>query len=234
MKAAICLLFLAVIAIAAADTIPTDNCGDASDPLQLTSVSVSPFPLKAGANLTVSINGNLVTDVTGGSYSVNVKYMGIDLINQSGDLCTVDPKFPCPLTHGPFSITESNIALPSDAPAGQYDVTINATDKAGKRIACRHVQQTVGASKLSAPSDDKKCGFCEKAVTGVQALIKQKGVTADQITQFINGLCAKAGQYQQQCESATPAIVAALEGDATPEAVCQQVHLCAASEVMML
>jgi len=131
MKIAILFCLLAVVA---AKSVPFKNCFDGSK-ATITSLDLSPYPIVKGAPLTVDAVGTLGEQLTAGGYTLLVKFLGIQIFQQTGDICTLDPSFACPVPAGPISIKDT-ATIPSIAPAGSYEITLNATDQNGAVLLC--------------------------------------------------------------------------------------------------
>jgi hypothetical protein len=71
MKTSIFAVF-ALLAIASALRHPFNNCGTATDPVTVSTVSLTPDPPAKGTTLTVQLGGTTSVRITGGSCSVKV------------------------------------------------------------------------------------------------------------------------------------------------------------------
>jgi cathepsin B len=144
------ILLVATVAVAYAAPVPYTNCGTGNDHIVIKSVSASPFPPTKGSPITVNATGVLDEGVTSGNYELKVSYLGIPLLDKKGDLCTLDPSFPCPFKAGPITISKTE-TIPSVAPSGAYDIQLSATDQNGQQLLCISLNVTIS---VDADSDD--------------------------------------------------------------------------------
>jgi len=132
MKAAILLLVL-FAAVCYADI--WSNCGQASDHLQIDTVTITPDPPVAGQNITVSASGYLDEIVTNGTVNVVLKYDNfITVVKQTISICE-SGAVTCPIAAGQYSQTITEL-IPSSVPRGQYNGTVTIADQTGSEIAC--------------------------------------------------------------------------------------------------
>jgi cathepsin B len=136
------ILLVATVAVAYAAPVPYTNCGTGNDHIVIKSVSASPFPPTKGSPITVNATGVLDEGVTSGNYELKVSYLGIPLLDKKGDLCTLDPSFPCPFKAGPITISKTE-TIPSVAPSGAYDIQLSATDQNGQQLLCISLNVTI-------------------------------------------------------------------------------------------
>jgi hypothetical protein len=114
-------------------SVPFSNCG-AGD-LQISAVDVTPFPPVRGQATKIIATGNLASQVTAGTFDVEVQLAGITVLKQSGDLCKFSPDVICPRTTGPISVSYS-INVPSIAPNGKYTILFKGTQQDKKDLFC--------------------------------------------------------------------------------------------------
>lgn len=128
----VCLL--AIVAIASAANVPFKSCASGSK-ASITALDLAPYPVVKGQPLTVTASGTLGEVLTAGTYNLIVKFLGIQIFTQSGDICTLDPSFACPVAAGPINLKDS-ATIPNIAPSGSYEITLNATDQNGADLLC--------------------------------------------------------------------------------------------------
>jgi hypothetical protein len=124
---------------AAAAPAPFTVC--ASDAMfQVRSVDIEPQPLVPGKKVTVKASGTLQEQLTGGSYSADLRYMGVSIQQLSGpvgQLITL-PAQPGPATMG------ATVKVPKQTPQGSYELRFSAVDQNGSTLACLSVPFRVG------------------------------------------------------------------------------------------
>ncbi|KAJ6586447.1 ML domain-containing protein [Mycena vulgaris] len=101
-----------------ADSWEWSSCGEVGDPVQIKSITVSPDPPKIGAELTVSINAQVVETIEeGATADVLVKVGRIKLLQQTFDICEEARKanatVACPVEPGEYAIVQS-VELPKE------------------------------------------------------------------------------------------------------------------------
>jgi ML domain len=119
---------------AAADSLPFTNCGGDS-PARVSAIDVSPSPLRAGRDASVTVRGTLRQRVTGGSYDLRVSYLGAPLLHRTGDLSDV---VRLPIPAGGFSL-HKRVPVPEQAPSGRYNLTLTAADSRDDQLLCVRV-----------------------------------------------------------------------------------------------
>lgn len=150
---------LAVAAVAAASVSaasPWQSCGTSADHLSISSLTISPATLAEGQQFTVALSGSLNEQLTGGSVSLSVKFLGIQVYSATVDVCQLASQagLSCPLPSGPVSISKSAI-MPSAAPRGTYTGEIKVTDQNGEEVSCISFRMSVtGVSANSPVLDD--------------------------------------------------------------------------------
>ncbi|CAK5269060.1 unnamed protein product [Mycena citricolor] len=117
-----------------------EDCGNESDPVSITSISVSPDPPKIGQDLTVSVAFEVTQLVEEGAFAdVLVKVGRIKLLNQRFDLCEEGRKanasVSCPVEPGNYVITQT-VELPKETPKLRYVINVQGWTKAEKALAC--------------------------------------------------------------------------------------------------
>ncbi|KAF9542207.1 Phosphatidylglycerol/phosphatidylinositol transfer protein [Mortierella hygrophila] len=129
----------ALIALASSATAAFSSCGSSSDSFNLGGISYLPNPPKVGQNLCITLNGSLSKPVTAGStIRVTATFWGINVYDQTADLCTglVGGANPCPIDTTTTTVTQC-ITVPSNVPAG-VSLTLKAvaTNADASRIFC--------------------------------------------------------------------------------------------------
>jgi hypothetical protein len=122
---------VAVATPAAAESLPFTECGT-DTPAHLTSVDVTPHPLQPGRPASVTLRGSLSQRVTGGTYDLSVRYLGAQLLHNTGELADV---VHLPLPAGKFAI-HKRVPVPAQAPSGKYNLTLTAADQHGDQLLC--------------------------------------------------------------------------------------------------
>ncbi|TPX71366.1 hypothetical protein SpCBS45565_g01130 [Spizellomyces sp. 'palustris'] len=107
--------------------------------LSITNVSVTPYPLRPGQNATLSASGALSEAINqGAKVRVTVALPGnFTVYDQQVDLCQAASLLghSCPINPGPLNVTVTE-TIPSQLPAVNYTVRVNATNSDGKPIIC--------------------------------------------------------------------------------------------------
>ena len=125
--------FLALTPLSAL-AVSWSNCADASL-MDVTSVTVSPDPVRAGAEAVFKITGDHEVDITGGTLKVSVEAFGMNVYNESGPLCSQQD---CPLLAGTSTLSFSN-DMPSFLPSSTYTTFEGVTDN-GDVIFCTKIK----------------------------------------------------------------------------------------------
>ncbi|KAF7378345.1 ML domain-containing protein [Mycena sanguinolenta] len=146
-----------------ADSWGYDNCGQPTDAVQLRSITVSPDPPKVGAELTVTVDVDVMETIEDGATAdVLVKVGRIKLLQKTFDLCeeayvhliprhasafslTYDHDYirsrnnnatiTCPVAPGPYSIVQT-VQLPKEVPKTKYIVNVRGYTKDEAPLAC--------------------------------------------------------------------------------------------------
>ena len=111
------------------------KCG--LDKLNVTEVSLSPYPVTPGSTLSVKISGGpTAVAVQGGNATLALKVFGATLFFEVFDICT-QFGVTCPVQKGAKWTGEIKQDIPKDAPTGipvQAEVNIRDSDK--KNLSC--------------------------------------------------------------------------------------------------
>ncbi|KAJ7039952.1 ML domain-containing protein [Mycena alexandri] len=124
----------------AEDTWGWESCGEPTDPVQIKSISVSPDPPKIGADLTVTVDLQVVETIEeGATADVLVKVGRIKLLQQTFDLCDEARKanatVSCPVEPGLYSIVQT-VALPKEVPKLKYVINVQGYTKDEEPLTC--------------------------------------------------------------------------------------------------
>lgn len=102
------------------------------------SIDLNPYPIVSGGNLQVSAAGNLKERVVKGSKVViAVKFGKVTIFSKTVDLCEEAAKndISCPLEVG-RTLLKAGQLVPSQAPAGAYDLEFRVKNANGNDLAC--------------------------------------------------------------------------------------------------
>lgn len=121
----------ALIAPITAIPVPYKSCGNGH--YSISSVETDSWPPVIGQVFNLNVSGILDEDVTNGSYKVSVKIDGFPLPIPIGG--SLDSVHPVPWKAGDFNFTFSQ-TIPSEAPSGSYDVTVQAVDQTNSMLFC--------------------------------------------------------------------------------------------------
>ncbi|KAJ7130682.1 ML domain-containing protein [Mycena filopes] len=124
----------------AADSWGWESCGDPADSVQIKSISVSPDPPKIGADLTVTVDLQVVETIEeGATADVLVKVGRIKLLQQTFDLCEEARKanatVACPIDPGVYSIVQT-VELPKEVPKLKYVINVQGYTKDEEPMTC--------------------------------------------------------------------------------------------------
>jgi cathepsin B len=152
------VVILALLAAAAvATTVPFTDCSNGQKThIKISSIDATPYPPVKGQPVTVSVSGSVDEQVVGGSYSLNVSVFGVQIFSQTGDICTLSPKFPCPFQQGPIQLQVTE-TIPGFAPSGTFEVAVSGTDQNTQLLMCVQVKIQIKSAAelpmdLSAPA----------------------------------------------------------------------------------
>ncbi|KAJ7264504.1 ML domain-containing protein [Mycena haematopus] len=124
----------------AGDSWEYDNCGQPSDAVQVKSISVSPDPPKIGAELTVTVDVEVLETIEeGATADVLVKVGRIKLLQKTFDICEealkANATISCPVPPGPYSIVQT-VELPKEVPKLKYVINVRGYTKDEDDMAC--------------------------------------------------------------------------------------------------
>lgn len=134
------------------------------DLLGIKQVGLSPDPPQAGQDLTVSISGVSVTDISDATLELQVDALGIKIADMSFDMCK-DLHVSCPLKKGQTYQASIKYQIPAEAPKGiDVSAQLVGRDSSGSEIGCvklsTHVSQEqdssshLGATALTPSTND--------------------------------------------------------------------------------
>lgn len=142
MKLFILAIFLALIAVATATSIPWKSCDDNSI-ITITDIDSGSWPPVPGGAMTTVTKGKASVDIPGtyGTWEIATKWNGMSVDNKKGDLCAFGD-ISCPLKAGDIAITNAG-TFPSNAPSGSYVMRTLAKDAQGNTVFCYTLSFTV-------------------------------------------------------------------------------------------
>jgi len=223
------LIFLGIVALAAATPIPFTNCGSSTDLLSVSSIDISPYPPKKGDTIAVSFEGTLSAGFSAASWAATVKW-SIFTKNYNGDVCTELAKtgHPCPLNAGPQTIVAS--LATGGAPSGTFNVQATAKTSDGKQIMCTQFHFEINSNNqivASTPSATAiqlaleaqesgpiECAACQFTIDKLQELVQNSSTLDSKVEDFLqNDFCTLLPTSAQALCNATvaqetPAILA--------------------------
>jgi len=124
----------------ATDSWEYEDCGQTGDAVQLKSISISPDPPKIGAELTVTVDVEVMETIEeGATVDVLVKVGRIKLLQKTFDLCeearNANATVSCPVEPGPYTIVQS-VELPKEVPKLKYVINVRGYTKDEDDMAC--------------------------------------------------------------------------------------------------
>ncbi|KAI0035671.1 ML domain-containing protein [Vararia minispora EC-137] len=116
------------------------DCSLETDLVQLTSVSMTPEPPKAGQNQTVAVKANILNVIEEGAYAVvEVKFGVIRILNRTFDICDearrANASIQCPVLPGYYEI-EQTVALPRGIPPSKFKASIRGYSVLDEDLLC--------------------------------------------------------------------------------------------------
>lgn len=127
-------VLLALLVVVRADIIPFQNCSTTPSHIQVSSVTMTPFPAQAGSTTQLNITGALNQPVADGTFSMTIVFMGAPVYNKTGKVCEMG-WFSCPAPQGPITLI-ANFSLPSFIPQGDFGISANLTAPDGSSLLC--------------------------------------------------------------------------------------------------
>ena len=100
------------------------------------SVSVQPYQVSIGEQITINTEYYLDSQIDSGDYSYKATLSGFPVISENGDLCEklTGSQTPCPLKG--WLKSNDNITIASGTPKGKYIATANYSMKNGTTVVC--------------------------------------------------------------------------------------------------
>jgi len=89
-----------------------------------------------GTDLALLFDGWVLKNVTDGKYEIEVKWEGIEVYDEKGDLSKLLKNQTLPISNGTFCYLMKDVPIPDATPAGSFAVTISAADMNGKEFTC--------------------------------------------------------------------------------------------------
>ncbi|KAK3271889.1 hypothetical protein CYMTET_19788 [Cymbomonas tetramitiformis] len=124
-------LLIAAFTAAAGTSLPFSSCGG-SGAVKISTLDISPYPVKEGGNLDVQVTGTTSEVVTGGKATITAKLGFIKVFSEVITLCD-DIK--CPVPVGPLTFKLEQ-AIPSIGLAATITVEVAITDQNNAEVAC--------------------------------------------------------------------------------------------------
>jgi len=116
--------------------VPYSFCGTANDLFNISNVTSNEWPPSRDSDLVVLFDGWVLENVTDGSYEIVVKWEGIELYDEKGDITSLLKNQTLPIANGTYCYLTKAVDIPSEAPAGSYSVQVSAWDVNGKEFTC--------------------------------------------------------------------------------------------------
>ncbi|ORY99982.1 hypothetical protein BCR43DRAFT_484666 [Syncephalastrum racemosum] len=106
-------------------------------------VSISPAIPQTGQDINVKINGNLLSDVTGGKVSIHLKLLSMIKVDKDLDLCQVLQSDvmkgqECPLSKGDV-VLDALAYIPREIPKLPLEGDIRISDQNDNTVTCIHL-----------------------------------------------------------------------------------------------
>jgi len=103
-------------------------CGLPSDPIQISSIEVSPSPPQPGKDLTITVTGTAVEIIEEGAYAdVLVKLGLVKLLKKRFDVCEEarnnNVSVQCPVDKGTYTVVHT-VPLPREIPRAKFGVDV--------------------------------------------------------------------------------------------------------------
>jgi len=113
-------------------------CGDAAKHAYKIKSITATAPI-IGQEMTITMTGDVVSDVSGGTMHFDTKYNGINIGKEDHPFCDVarDTGSPCPWTVGTDRVWVTKVTLPSTTPHGAFTEEFSAKN-GDQSILCVH------------------------------------------------------------------------------------------------
>ncbi|KAI0319377.1 ML domain-containing protein [Amylostereum chailletii] len=117
-----------------------DNCGSASDDIQIDSIEVSPSPPKPGEEMTVTVKASALKTVEEGAYADVVVKLGlIKLLHKEFNLCeearNANASVSCPVEKGDYTVVQT-VTLPKEIPQAKFKVAAKGYTSDDEDLFC--------------------------------------------------------------------------------------------------
>lgn len=109
------------------------SCGKGS--MTINDVTISPYPMRKGKDVTITANGFSGSAITDGHYEVSVSFIGMEVTKKHGNPCKDFDGLECPAAAGPVSASYT-VKIPESAPAGAYKIKLSAVDQDKNDLFC--------------------------------------------------------------------------------------------------
>ncbi|KAI5071536.1 hypothetical protein GOP47_0013787 [Adiantum capillus-veneris] len=106
-------------------------------------VKVNPDPVIRGGDATFEIPAVARETIKGGTVTVQVYYLGIQVHEEKEDLCV---RTSCPISPGDFSLINSE-GLPSYAPTGSYRLEMRIQNESGDLLTCLRINFQISSKQ---------------------------------------------------------------------------------------
>ncbi|KAJ7600658.1 ML domain-containing protein [Mycena floridula] len=116
------------------------DCGEATNPVKIKSIDVSPDPPVPGQEMTVTVNAVANELVEEGAYAnVVVKLGRIKLLSKTFDLCeegrNANTTVQCPVERGEYTVS-STVDLPKEIPKAKFNVNVDGYTVNDEDLVC--------------------------------------------------------------------------------------------------
>jgi len=116
--------------------IPYTNCTKSATDVNIESATISMWPPVKGKPFDLSIQGSLLSSISGGNFKIEVTFDGIP-IQKSGTIQELAKlaHITLPIPAGPFNLTK-DLTIPSGVPSSSISVRVDAQDQNNYEILC--------------------------------------------------------------------------------------------------
>jgi len=123
----------AIAPLVALTSVPFTSCADGE--FTTSGLDVTPWPPARGKSAIITAKGNLKSQITSGTYEIDVTFDGLSVLKSTGDICKFAPEVTCPTAPGALTLSHS-LAVPLLAPSGTYAITAKGLQQDGKTVFC--------------------------------------------------------------------------------------------------
>eukprot|EP00475_Leptophrys_vorax_P033509 TRINITY_DN5275_c0_g1_i2.p1 TRINITY_DN5275_c0_g1~~TRINITY_DN5275_c0_g1_i2.p1 ORF type:complete len:149 (+),score=26.89 TRINITY_DN5275_c0_g1_i2:46-492(+) len=121
------------------------NCTSDSYPTRIESIDVNPWPIRRGADVTITVVGDTPFEIQGGSFDAVVTKFGFKLLELGQSFCDYTQ---CPIEPGQVTLAVSKY-VGSSTPQWQVQVRITGTDTNGKELFCELFDASISSMMSS-------------------------------------------------------------------------------------